>query len=397
MPRSKGLPPAQRARGGDVANIEVAHDTPRVRYRGSVLNLILFIVMVIVPSVGGGIYYGFIASDRYVSTAVMTVRSAEGMKTNLLGSFLGDMVASGSSNEAYIVQDYILSQEMMSKLEGWLNLREMFQSKHADYFSRLAKDASEEDMLDYYRNRVSVNYDSTTGNITLTTEAFLPEDAQAMAQAIIALSDELVENIAARARKDAMAFARSELERAEKQMREVRLKLADFRDRHGELDPTRSADALLAIVGGIETELSRSRTELATLRGVMRENTAQVDALKQRIAALQKQRAEERARLANEKKNGQSYTKLLAEYENLLLTAEFVKTTYASAVAAVESARSDAQRKHLYLVPFVAPTLPDEATEPQRLRIIGSIVLFSLMAFGIVTLILAAIREHARS
>jgi len=43
----------------------------------------------------------------------------------------------------------------------------------------------------------------------------------------------------------------------------------------------------------------------------------------------------------------------------------------------------------------VQPSLPDKAMEPRRLRSIFTTFLISLIGWGVVSLVVAAVREHA--
>ena len=65
-----------------------------------------------------------------------------------------------------------------------------------------------------------------------------------------------------------------------------------------------------------------------------------------------------------------------------------------AALASLEIARNDAQRKQLYLERIVSPSLPDSATEPRRLRNIFVTLIVSLMLWGILSLLIAGVREH---
>jgi capsular polysaccharide transport system permease protein len=64
-------------------------------------------------------------------------------------------------------------------------------------------------------------------------------------------------------------------------------------------------------------------------------------------------------------------------------------------LAELQSARSDAVRQQLYLERLVQPGLPDKAMEPRRIRSIFTVLAIGLIAWGVVSLILASVREHA--
>ena len=63
-------------------------------------------------------------------------------------------------------------------------------------------------------------------------------------------------------------------------------------------------------------------------------------------------------------------------------------------MTALETARLDAQRKQLYLERLVQPSLPDESMEPRRVRSVFTVFLLGLVAWGVLSLILAGVREH---
>ena len=65
-----------------------------------------------------------------------------------------------------------------------------------------------------------------------------------------------------------------------------------------------------------------------------------------------------------------------------------------AALAALDAARSEAARKQLYLERLVQPNLPDTALEPRRIRGVLSVLVVALIAWGVLSLIVAGVREH---
>ena len=55
----------------------------------------------------------------------------------------------------------------------------------------------------------------------------------------------------------------------------------------------------------------------------------------------------------------------------------------------------EALRKQLYLDRLVQPNLPDKAMEPRRIRSVFTVLLVALIAWAVVSLLVAAIREHS--
>ncbi len=81
--------------------------------------------------------------------------------------------------------------------------------------------------------------------------------------------------------------------------------------------------------------------------------------------------------------------------KKLMTEQEFAQKQYISALASLEAARIRAGSKSRYLVAFAAPTLPQEALYPHRIRSILLVFGASILIFGIASLVVAAVREHA--
>jgi capsular polysaccharide transport system permease protein len=63
-------------------------------------------------------------------------------------------------------------------------------------------------------------------------------------------------------------------------------------------------------------------------------------------------------------------------------------------MASLESATAEAQRKQLYLERLVQPNTPDVATEPKRIKSILEVFALGMIAWGVLSLLLAGVREH---
>jgi capsular polysaccharide transport system permease protein len=66
----------------------------------------------------------------------------------------------------------------------------------------------------------------------------------------------------------------------------------------------------------------------------------------------------------------------------------------ASAIVSLDNARTEAQKKTIYLERLVEPNLADAPESPQRIRSILASTLLCLLFWGIVMLIRSAVLEH---
>ena len=83
------------------------------------------------------------------------------------------------------------------------------------------------------------------------------------------------------------------------------------------------------------------------------------------------------------------------DFERLALESEFADKQLGVALSSLESARAEARQKQLYLERLVQPGLPDKAMEPRRLRSMLTAFFIALISWGVLSLVIASIKEHA--
>jgi capsular polysaccharide transport system permease protein len=354
------------------------------------IRLLLFVGL---PALLAAFYFTFLASDMFISEARFSIRGPENGGSPEWLSLFGQGGGSSTAGDAYVVQDYIRSMGLLAVLEEQLQLRRHYQSEEADFISRLADQATAEEFLDYYREVVKVAFDPGTGILTLRTRAYTPEMARDLGLLVLEQSEKLVNDLRDRALQDALALARTELSTAEQRVTTVREALKGFRSQSNLLNPEAAAGAVLSLVAELEGETAKARIQLAENRSYLREDSAQVASLRSRIAALEDQVAAEKTRLTG--KDRRVLNDVMADYERLMVEREFAEKHYVSALSSLEMARIRAEGKSRYLVAFAPPTLPEESLWPRRFLSTGVAFAATALIFGIASLVIAAIREHA--
>ncbi len=166
-----------------------------------------FLLCVVVPSLCYLIYGGFFASDEYVAEARLTVRASQEQKSlSLDATSIISKITGGSSRstvqDAFIVVNYIKSRALLADLGGRDYLEKIYSRNDADYFSRLEKGADLEELWKYWKGKAKVSLDTMSGIITLQVQAYTPEDATKITQAVVDLSEQLVNNVSKRSRSD---------------------------------------------------------------------------------------------------------------------------------------------------------------------------------------------------
>ena len=87
-------------------------------------------------------------------------------------------------------------------------------------------------------------------------------------------------------------------------------------------------------------------------------------------------------------------TNFIVKFQQLQLERDTAEKQLASAIAALEQARIDAQRKRLYIERIVEPNLPDYPLEPKRIYGVLTTFLLSLIIWGVVRMFVAGVKEH---
>lgn len=356
---------------------------------------ILTVVFALSPTMIGAVYYGLIATDRYVSEAQFVVRSAT--RTSGAGGFAAFLQMVGisrSQDDTFSVHDFISSRDAVIQLSEQLPLREIYRIAEADALSRYPNifyGSTVEQFHRYLKGRIEVIYNSNTGISTLKVQAFRPEDATQIADHLLRLGEQLINQMNVRIREDSVRFAADEVKRAEERTVSAQLAITDFRNREVTLDPTRSSIHVMELVARLSGELSTASALLAEVTASS-PSSPQLPALQRRVQAIQEQIAIERARISN---TSDGLAQKIAQFEQLSLEREFANKALAAAITALDGARSEARRQQLYLERVAGPSKPDQALKPERFFLIATILAVNLIALMIIWLFVAGMRMHA--
>ena len=198
----------------------------------------------VAPTVIATIYYGLIASDRYVSEADFIVRGVSARRATGLDMLFQTFGISRAVDDTYAVQQYMLSRDAVRALEARLPLREIFASSKADVFARypyfwqITQRGSFERLYDYYLDHVTVIQDHNKGITIFKIVTFDASDSQKIAGTLLRLAEEMVNRMNERAQNDAVRSARADVDLAEKRLIKAQLDLTAFRNKELLIDPS---------------------------------------------------------------------------------------------------------------------------------------------------------------
>lgn len=354
---------------------------------------LLFMVTVVVPTVAAIFYFGFLASDIYISETRFVVRSPDKTSVGGIGMLLKSAGFSNAGDEVYAAKDYVLSRDAL----GTLNRNSAFKTAYSDHsvfyfdrFNTIFTGGSFEELYKYYLKKVAVDHDNASSITTLTVRAYSPKVAQQFSEKLLEMAEATVNKLNVRGRADLIRFAQAEVDDAAIKARNAAAALSAYRNREGVVDPEKQATGQLQMVSKLQDELISTKTRLQQLRAFTPDNP-QIEVLAEQARSLQGEIDVQLGKVAGA---DNSLSSTAARYQRLALESQFSDKQLASAMASLEEARNEARRKQAYLERIVQPGLPDYAVEPRRLRSIFATIAFSVILWGVLRMLLAGVREH---
>lgn len=353
----------------------------------------LFWLTVILPTAFSTVYFGAVASDIYISESSFVVRSPKNQASLTgFGALLQGSGFSRSQDDSYTVQEYMRSRTALEQLQQELPVKSFYDSQ-GDILSRFngfKLNDSQEAFFRYFKDRLSIDLDSVSGIATLRVRAFKPEEGQQINQKLLNLGEELINRLNERARKDTLEYAEQAVENAEKNVNDTAEALSKYRIKNKIFDLPAQSGVQLSLISTLKSELIRVETQLAQLVSITPDNP-QVPALEMRQKSLRKEIEQQSKNLSG---SNNSIATQTAEYQRLVLANELAQQQLTAAMTSLQNTRGEADRQQLYLEVINKPSQPDWALEPHRLYNILATFIIGLMLYGVLSLLIASIREH---
>lgn len=353
----------------------------------------LFLVTVVMPTFLAILYFGFFASDIYISESRFTVRSPEKSTPTGLGALFKSTGFGNSGDEIYAAQDYVDSRDALKALNRDAAFAKAYSASSISAFDRfggMGWGTSFEDLYKYYKKKVDVKYETSSSIATLTVRAYTPQDARRFNERLLEMAEATVNTLNERGRRDLIRFAQREVTEAKNKSQEAALALSSYRNAVGVVDPEKQATVQIQMISKLQDELIATRTQLTETRTVSPQNP-QIEVLEARASSLSNEIDKQLGLVAG---SSRSLSSRAAQYQRVLLENQFADKQLASAMAALDDARNEANRKQAYVERVVQPNIPDEPLEPRRWRGILSTFILGLAAWGIISMLVAGMLEH---
>lgn len=357
--------------------------------------VISFYVMVVIPALAAIVYYGFLASDQYVAVADFTVSGGEPIPIDGLGALTG-IPAIAIIQDTQIVTNYLSSRDAVEKLQQRVDLSALYSEPSVDWLSRLKPDEPIERFVKYWDGMMSASIKMPSGAVELRVRAFKPVDASRIAQAALAICEQLINQMNDRMRRDAVSTAETEFHRSEDRLTRTQVALEQARNDQGMLDATKAADALNKLITETRSNLLQLQEQYNGQLRFISESAPQSRALKVRIDTTEAQLGELQAKLTSTRAGSgeQTLASSMSKFSELDLEHRVAERLYAGAAAALEAAHLASEHKMMYLNTFVQPVVPEQPEYPRRGLDIGLTIAGALALWGLCCVLALTVRNN---
>lgn len=346
--------------------------------RLDILRRPMFVLLFLVPNLISILYFGFIASPRYSSTASLVVINPQQTGTSVTSLLSG---GSGDASEqgAYILKNHIKSWEAFKKIEGPLDLSKNFAL--GDFVSRyggLSGFFRKDDVAlwNYYKSSVAIDVDQKGSIVSLSVNGYRPGFAVALARAMLAESVRHMDEMNRQQEQDYVGSALGRRMELQKSLQADEAELAEYRARIGNYDPKELYLSNLSLLNSLALKEADLKSQYDTIIKATPNNSAAQNLISAMGAV--------RAQIASTKGGFSGLARNAARYENLVVRRDNTITLLNQANLTLQEAQMTAMKNKFYLNVISRPSEPQTPELPRRALWILGILLGTAFLYLII-------------
>lgn len=381
---------AERAHIAEVAKIQ--RDIAARRRKKTMLLMARLFVFVLLPTLLAGVYYYTIATPMYSTRTEFVIQQADAAPSGLGGLLKNSPL--GNSQDSIAVQGYLQSPDAMMRLDEDLGFKAHFSAPAIDPIQRLDANATNTATYKLYRRHVKISYDPTEGLIKMEVIAADPQVAVDFSKALIHYAEQQVDQMTSRLRDDQMQGARESYEDAEKKLQIANEKVVELQEKNKVLSTEQEMALITGQITQLDSQLTVEKLSLAQMESNQNPNKARMEPVKRRIATLELQIAEMRAKLTEAGVDGQSLARVQSELLVAQADAQTRQLLLAQTLQAMELARTEANKQTRYLSISTNPVAADEAAYPRAFENTLVVMLIFAGIYLMISMTIAILREQ---
>lgn len=340
------------------------------------------------------IFYWIFSSDRYVSEATILIQNTEQITTPSLDvtTLLSGMNSPNKSDQL-LLSEYLLSVDMLKKLDKKLNLRAHYSDSKWDFASRmwLGKYYMEW-FYQYYLSRISVTYDEISGVLRIQAQAYDPDTAHKITELLVKDGEKFMNEMSHNIAKVQVEFLNKQVNQSQEQVLYASKSLINFQNQKGLVSPKATIESINTIIAKLEEQRTELQTQLSSLPHNLDKNHPTKKSIKQSLYALEHQIKQEQLKLASTK--GKPLNFLMEKEQLLQLELKFKQDIYQTSLIALEKGKMDAARAIKHVSILQKPIIPEYPLQPKRLYGIIFTLCITFLILGISNLLKFIILDH---
>jgi capsular polysaccharide transport system permease protein len=366
------------------------------RPRSSPLRYLSVTQLLLIPIALSGIYFYFIARDRYVTRSDFVIRKAEDNETSMPGSGLATLLGRGnqlSLEDARFLKTYLQSPQVLSDLDRTYDLDKDYAQKGLDQFAGVKPGLSKEKRLQFFKKQVAVSLDELSGAIVLRTVGLYPQASLNLNRFMLAKSEQFVNRLNQDISQKQLGFAESELVRARNNLNRAKNKLLIYQDSNTVIDPKGEAELASQTISKLQEKLVELRVQLATLKLQYKDPAEpEVAVVADQVRELEQEIEKERRSLVSSK--GRNLSRKTADIVRLESDVSFATDSYKLALTSVEKARIESKRQQKFMALLSAPQLPEDPQNDWRSKGFFTVLASCAVGFSLTKFVLGMQASH---
>jgi capsular polysaccharide transport system permease protein len=293
-----------------------------------------------------------------------------------------------------LLRDYLLSVDMLKKLDAKLNLKAHYSNREHDIISRMwSSKPSIEKFHAHYVARTHIDFDDYNGVLVIKSQAYDAKTANAITTILVQEGEQYMNRLAQNLARSQVVFLEEQVLDLGDKALSARQVVLEYQNKKGLVSPQAEAENLVTILAKLKQEKSELQIQKSALQAYLVASHPNIVMLDQKIASIDKQINQEQAKLTSIN-SGRSLNRTVEEYQRLELTAALAQDIYKSALMALEKGRIESLRTIKTVSVLQAPTFPEYPMQPRRIYNTIVSLLVSLLIAGVLHLLIAVIRDH---
>ena len=375
----------------DYAKLEgnyVAKSRINAKYSTTKVRLFFLVLFLVVTT-----YYMGIKSELYESTTALMVRSLnQSSPVSSLGlSFLG-MGNSSQLQDSMIVEVYLKSLDMYKQVDAKFALTKYYESDAVDFVERLSKNATTEEILKVYNKHLIIFYDEKSGILNISFLHTDPKKAKEIVEFLVARVGYQINEFNRRKAQKQLKFVESEYKKSKVKMDEAAQKVEAYQNKHLLIDPTAEVTSKGTIIAELEAQLTQKKLAYATKKRYLNSGNFELVSLKNQIKELKISIKNAKKKLTGNEKG--RLNKIVFAYEQLKMQFKFATEVYKNALLQLETTKVEVAKNDKTLSIVSKPNLPDGYTYPDKPRVFITILILTLLLYGIFSMLGSIIKDH---